>query len=259
VFVNATGRAPAFERYAGAMAGIVAPYRAEDLTVGARHTYDVAANWKIIVENYHECYHCPLIHPELCQVSPPSSGANWDLPGAWVGGSMDLREHAETMSLSGRSAGLPLPGVDPRSVQYLSLFPNLLVSAHPDYVMTHRLTPLARGRPVVCGRLLGRDQPRGLGRLRVGPTGSVQPAFPAGPARSEGGRGLPVGDPAGPGLPRPGRRDRGRLRLTALSRCEVRRSMRVRAARHRGGFGDLPGVGVRGPDPGGSGRSGVTT
>jgi Rieske 2Fe-2S family protein len=38
VFVNATGRAPAFERYAGAMAGIVAPHRAEDLTVGVRHT-----------------------------------------------------------------------------------------------------------------------------------------------------------------------------------------------------------------------------
>src|SRR4029453_14657287 len=63
----------------------------------------------------------------------------------WVGGSMDLREDAETMSLSGRSAGVPLPGVDRRSVRYLSLFPNLLISAHPDYVMTHRLTPLAPG------------------------------------------------------------------------------------------------------------------
>ena len=146
VFVNAAAGAPAFERYVGGMAGIVGPYRAEDLTVLARHTYDVAANWKIIVENYHECYHCPLIHPELCAVSPPSSGDNWDLPGAWVGGSMDLREHAETMSLSGKSAGKPLPGVDSRTVQYLALFPNLLISAHPDYVMTHRLTALAPGR-----------------------------------------------------------------------------------------------------------------
>ena len=146
VFVNATGQAPAFERYIGAMARVMAPYRAEDLVVGARRTYEVAANWKIIVENYQECYHCPMIHPELCRVSPPSSGANWDLPGAWVGGSMDLREHAETMSMSGRSAGVPLPGVDPRRVQYLSLLPNLLISAHPDYVMTHRLTPLAAGR-----------------------------------------------------------------------------------------------------------------
>jgi Rieske 2Fe-2S family protein len=86
MFVNATGQAPPLERYVGALDGIVAPYRAEDLRAGANRTYDVAANWKIIVENYHECYHCPLIHPELCRVSPPSSGANWNLPGAWVGG-----------------------------------------------------------------------------------------------------------------------------------------------------------------------------
>ena len=38
--------------------------------VADRHTYEVAANWKVIAENYHECYHCPLIHPELCQVTP---------------------------------------------------------------------------------------------------------------------------------------------------------------------------------------------
>src|SRR5690349_4516861 len=60
VFVNAGGQAPPFDRYVGGMAGIVAPYRAGDLVVGARHTYEIAANWKIIVENYHECYHCPL-------------------------------------------------------------------------------------------------------------------------------------------------------------------------------------------------------
>ncbi len=146
VFVNATGTAPGFDRYAGALAGLVAPYGPERLAIGARHTYDVAANWKILVENYHECYHCPQIHPELCQVSPPSSGANWDLPGAWVGGEMELREHAETMSLDGRSQGRQLSGVDPRTVRYLGLFPNLLISAHPDYVMTHRLTPVAPGR-----------------------------------------------------------------------------------------------------------------
>ncbi len=60
----------------------VAPYAPGELVVADRHTYEVAANWKAISENYHECYHCPLIHPELCQVSPPTSGDNYDLPGA---------------------------------------------------------------------------------------------------------------------------------------------------------------------------------
>ncbi|HET6214001.1 MAG TPA: aromatic ring-hydroxylating dioxygenase subunit alpha [Micromonosporaceae bacterium] len=151
MFVNASGTARPFADHIGALAGHVAPYAPETLVVKARQEYEVAANWKILVENYHECYHCPLIHPELCAVTPPNSGENWHQPGAWVGGSMRLREHAETMSLDGRSYGVPLDGVDPRSVNYLGLQPNLLLSLHPDYVLTHRLEPLAAGRThVVC-------------------------------------------------------------------------------------------------------------
>ncbi|HZC27891.1 MAG TPA: aromatic ring-hydroxylating dioxygenase subunit alpha [Actinopolymorphaceae bacterium] len=149
VFVNATGDAASFADHLGAMGSLVEPYAPERLVRLARHDYTVAANWKVVVENYHECYHCPLIHPELCQVSPPTSGDNYDLPGAWVGGAMDLRDGAVTMSLDGRSGGSQIAGVDPRRVLYLGLFPNLLVSLHPDYVMTHRLTPLAPDRTAV--------------------------------------------------------------------------------------------------------------
>jgi Rieske 2Fe-2S family protein len=134
------------EEYVGALDGIVAPYAPADLRLAERHAYEVAANWKVIAENYHECYHCPLIHPELCQVSPPTSGDNYDLPGAWIGGSMELRDGMATMSLTGESGGTPIPGVSRTHVEYLHLFPNLLISAHPDYVMTHRLLPLAPGR-----------------------------------------------------------------------------------------------------------------
>jgi Rieske 2Fe-2S family protein len=148
VFGHAASARPAvpFEEHLGDLAGIVAAYAPERLRLADRHTYEVAANWKVLAENYHECYHCPLIHPELCRVTPPTSGDNYDLPGAWVGGSMVLREGMATMSLTGRSGGLPLPGVDPTRVEYVHLLPNLLVSAHPDYVMTHRLVPLAAGR-----------------------------------------------------------------------------------------------------------------
>jgi len=146
VFVNATGTAPPLPAYLGGLAGLVEPYHPASLVHGARHTYEIAANWKVVVENYHECYHCPLIHPELCKVSPPNSGDNWNLPGAWVGGAMDLREHAETMSLSGACAGRFIDGAPRGTVRYLGLFPNLLISAHPDYVMTHRLEPVAPGR-----------------------------------------------------------------------------------------------------------------
>lgn len=146
VMVNATGSAEPLESYVGALAGLLAPYQPEQLNRLASHSYDVAANWKTIVENYHECYHCPLIHPELCRVSPPDSGDNYfDLPGAWVGGRMDLRPGAATMSLDGRGGGPLIPGADPQRVVYVGLFPNLLISLHPDYVLTHRLVPLEPG------------------------------------------------------------------------------------------------------------------
>ncbi|HTJ36196.1 MAG TPA: aromatic ring-hydroxylating dioxygenase subunit alpha [Dactylosporangium sp.] len=146
LLVNAGHAAPHIDAYAGALDGLLRPYHIETLRLGARHDYQVHANWKVIVENYQECYHCPLIHPELCRVSPPTSGDNWVLPGAWVGGTMDLRDHAETMSFDGTGPGTFIDGAPRRTILYVALFPNLLVSAHPDYVMTHRLTPVAPDR-----------------------------------------------------------------------------------------------------------------
>jgi phenylpropionate dioxygenase-like ring-hydroxylating dioxygenase large terminal subunit len=151
VFVHAANRlgsaaVPDFAEHIGDLDALMAPYDCERLVQGERHTYEVSANWKVVTENYHECYHCPLIHPELCQVTPPNSGDNYNLPGAWVGGSMDLREGMATMSLTGKSSAAPLPGVDPRRVFYFGLLPNLLLSPHPDYVMAHRMVPLAPDR-----------------------------------------------------------------------------------------------------------------
>jgi phenylpropionate dioxygenase-like ring-hydroxylating dioxygenase large terminal subunit len=56
---------------------LVTPYEPERLVIAGRHVYDVAANWKILAENYQECYHCPVIHPELSGVSPPKSAENY--------------------------------------------------------------------------------------------------------------------------------------------------------------------------------------
>jgi len=62
---------------------------------------------------------------------------------------MDLRDGMATMSLDGASHGEHLRHLDEegrRTVIYVNVFPNLLLSLHPDYVMTHRLIPLAAGR-----------------------------------------------------------------------------------------------------------------
>ena len=145
VFVDRSGAAEDFSSYIGELGEIVAPYDAGALVTCEVHEYDVAANWKVIVENYQECYHCSMIHPELCRVSPPDSGANIERDGNWVGGWMQLRQGAETMSLDGRSGGVAMARLDEHeqsTVMYVAVLPNLLISLHPDYVMTHQLVPL---------------------------------------------------------------------------------------------------------------------
>jgi len=149
IFVAGSVQAPPLDDALRTLDEILAPYELSRLVVAGTHEYHSNANWKILTENYHECYHCPSIHPELCRVSPPKSGDNYDRPGTWVGGTMDLRDGMATMSLDGASHGVPLRGLDAqvlRTVIYVNVFPNVLISAHPDYVMVHRLLPLAPNR-----------------------------------------------------------------------------------------------------------------
>ncbi len=148
LFLDMSGEAPDLDQTFGNLPQYLSPYEPERLVTVARHSYEIAANWKLVVENYHECYHCTSIHPELCQVTPPDSGDDIAPTGLWCGGTMVLKDHAMTMSLTGESGGVNFrnlgPGQD-RDVLYIGLWPNLLVSPHPDYVMTHRMVPLGPG------------------------------------------------------------------------------------------------------------------
>ena len=151
VFVQADASGPSFPDWVGNLDEILGPYRIAEISIAASHEYVVEANWKTIIENYLECYHCPSIHPELCRVSPPESAQAFVQSGYWLGGPMDLMDDADTMSLDG-SGGAPVPGLTgelTRKVCYFVLPPSLLISTHPDYVMTHRLTPLKASQTYV--------------------------------------------------------------------------------------------------------------
>jgi Rieske 2Fe-2S family protein len=153
IFVDSSrGQAGPLDGALASLDELVAPYEPERLVIAGRHTYDTAANWKILGENFRECYHCAVIHPELSRVSPPKSADNYPPQPAWTGGWMELADDMDTMSLDGASLGVPLRGLDRgtlRTVKYLHIFPNVLLSPHPDYVMTHRLTPLAADRTLI--------------------------------------------------------------------------------------------------------------
>jgi Rieske 2Fe-2S family protein len=152
VFVNLATEPEPFAEAFAPMIGRLSRWGAGRLRRGAQIVYDVAANWKLIVQNYSECYHCPLIHPELSALSPWQSGRNDLMSGPFLGGYMDL--NYTSMTVDGGSKRSPLRGLPPEDVgrvYYYALFPNLLLSLHPDYVMAHTLWPQSIGHTrVVC-------------------------------------------------------------------------------------------------------------
>jgi Rieske 2Fe-2S family protein len=167
IFVNPTRDAADVVSFVDDLDDLVRPYAPEGLVSIDKHSYEVRANWKVIVENYHECLHCPSIHPQLIKLSASDSGTTCEPRGMWAGGTMELRDRVETMSLTGKG-GRPLPGISGsalRDVVYVSLFPNLLLSLHPDYVMTHRLEPLAPDRTFVECEWLSLPETRGEASL----------------------------------------------------------------------------------------------
>jgi Rieske 2Fe-2S family protein len=151
ILLNLSGDAPPPDLHVGDLRASLARYRLADLRRAARKVYDVDANWKAIGENYSECLHCPGVHPELNRLSHYLSGEDVPGEGAWCGGSMTLSEGAATMARNGGAPRPAIAGVDPRAVLYFLLFPNTLVSLHPDYVMLHTLWPRSPDRTeVVC-------------------------------------------------------------------------------------------------------------
>lgn len=130
------------------------PWRMQELRLGHRIVYDVKANWKLLIQNYSECLHCPNLHPALNRLSHYLSGENDPLRATYMGGRMDLRPGVATLSMDGTCPRDFLPGLsqeDIRRVYYYAIFPNMLLSLHPDYMMVHTLWPLAPDRTVnIC-------------------------------------------------------------------------------------------------------------
>ena len=135
-------------------------FKMDELRVGVRIIYEVEANWKIVVENYNECLHCPQIHPELVQVVPLFRfGEVWDEEtrddGNW------MREGATSFTKTGESELPKLPGLQPEdySMYYGAYqFPNLMLNLHPDCVMYYIGYPKGPSRTTVVSEYLFRPE-----------------------------------------------------------------------------------------------------
>jgi choline monooxygenase len=65
IFANPDRHAPPLAATLGELPAMVAAtgLRLDAVRRKVRRTYDIAANWKVVLDNYLECYHCPVAHP----------------------------------------------------------------------------------------------------------------------------------------------------------------------------------------------------
>jgi phenylpropionate dioxygenase-like ring-hydroxylating dioxygenase large terminal subunit len=72
IFVNmADGEPPSFERFIGRHRPFLAPHGFDRAKIAVQKVYPTEANWKLVVENFLECYHCKPAHPTYCSVHSP--------------------------------------------------------------------------------------------------------------------------------------------------------------------------------------------
>jgi Rieske 2Fe-2S family protein len=148
-------------------------YPMAELRIGHRIDYSVAANWKVILENYNECYHCAGVHPELCKVVPAfrkggGMGLDWDA-------GVPQREGTNTFTLSGTTNRVPFPDLDDNEKERHKgelIYPNLMLSLSMDHAASFTLWPRRPGHTdIVCEFLF---HPNEITRSDFDPTDAVE-------------------------------------------------------------------------------------
>ena len=163
VFVNLDSQAGPLAEYLGDFPARAAPYPLERLRLAHRVWYDIEANWKFVVQNANECYHCPGVHPQLARLTPYRSGEEDMQGGPVFGGWMDFVDGVDTLTPSGTSPRKPFPALsaeDVRRVYYYVLYPGNFLSLLPDYVTLDWFIPAGPHRTRLMFDLyVDRDEP----------------------------------------------------------------------------------------------------
>jgi Rieske 2Fe-2S family protein len=162
LFVNLSPAPMPFADYLAGLDATFRGWRLDRLECVAQRRYELKANWKLVIQNYSECLHCPVAHPQLTPLSHYLSGRNEPPRPTFLGSRMDLREGMTTMTTTGKTARRLLPDLTDeqrRCVYFYALLPNTLLSLHPDYAVTYRMNPAAVDRTeIVCEWLMDPDE-----------------------------------------------------------------------------------------------------
>ncbi len=165
LYLGDPAEAPPLAEHLGGMDATFANWRMGELRTVARRSYELRANWKLVIANYHECLHCPIAHPQLSKLSHFLSGDNEPPQPTWLGASMDLLPGCTTLTTDApgtppRRAALPgLTEAQRSRVYYYALLPSMLLNPHPDYVVTFQISPIAADRTdITCHWLMHPDE-----------------------------------------------------------------------------------------------------
>jgi glycine betaine catabolism A len=154
VFINLSAHPVPFTEHLAGLDKKFRPWGMEELQMVERRVYHLKANWKLIIQNYSECLHCPIVHPLLNKQSHYMSGDNEPPQPTYLGGRMDLREGVKSLTMDGTTNRCSLPGLsadDQRHVYYYCLLPNFFLNLHPDYMLTFTMWPRAVDQTdIVC-------------------------------------------------------------------------------------------------------------
>ncbi len=160
VFVNVSGDAPPLRDALAPIPPWLARADLASLRIGRRTVAEAEANWKLLVENFQESHHFPFVHPGLERLTPASDSTSLFCDGAgddpWLAGTMHLADGAETVSDDGLLHDRPFVAApeDRARVHDAMLFPALLTSLQPDYLLTYRLWPLSPSRTRIVADVL---------------------------------------------------------------------------------------------------------
>ncbi len=103
----------------------------------------VAANWKILIENYNECLHCPIIHPELIQVIPAYK-KGWIFDKSRTDGGVAITTGGTSYSGDTRARRHVLPSMTEEQTHSIfgsQVFPNMFLDIAGSNVVITRLVP----------------------------------------------------------------------------------------------------------------------
>jgi len=174
IFVCLAHEPEPFETAFAPLIGKFTRWGLADVEIAHRVVYDIEANWKLVFQNYSECYHCPALHPVLNRLTPFRNSSNDLEEGPFLGGPMRMEIEGGSMTMTGARCAAPLgelEGEDLNQVQYFTVFPNLLLSLHPDYVLLHRVDRLATDRTrIICDWLF---HPEAMAKSDFDPGGAI--------------------------------------------------------------------------------------